>query len=400
MPEPDFTALREHLEESAVPPPFATIVARRRRRTQRVVLGTAVLVTLALIGGLATVLAPRRTTNEPLHREPSPTVSALPPAAQGTPPFIDALAAVPGAVFAIVQQCTANCLGASARYRHSLARATDHGRHWTQVSDLAGIDTQAGEPLLFAADNTHLWFAIDTTIGASTDGGRTWTLTTFPGTGTGATVGPGSTAGGALWLLVNGTVVRAPGGQKPAPAPVQPGPILTGVTALGPDTAVAETGSGWYATVDGGRHWTPTPSPCPDNSGLTVGPDGTRWIVCAGQGATGQLAKSLWVSTDGGRTWQSHGDLESGGYGTGLSPVSATTAWRTGARADIYRTTDRTQWTDVAPTGASGGPMAFVAFDVRSAAYFQSSTMGDRIVEMLTEDGGKTWTMLEFDPPS
>ncbi len=397
MPEPDFTALREHLEETAVQPPFTTIVDRRRRRTQRVVLGTAVLVTLALLGGVATVLAPRRAVNEPMPPKPSPTVSA-PPGSERTPPFIDALAAVPGSLYAIVQTCTASCLGDSAVYRYSLDRSTDHGSRWVHVSDLTGIGSHAPQPQLVAADDAHLWFVSDTTIGASTDGGRNWTVTTLPGAGGGS--GPGSTAGGALWLLVNGAVVRAPAGQQPAATPVQPGSVPTGVTALGPDSAVAATSLGWYLTTDGGRHWTKTPSPCPDTGGFSVGPDGTRWLVCAEQAGTGQQPKSLWLSTDGGRTWQRRGDLESSGYATQIYPVSATTAWRTGGRADIYRTTDRTQWTDVAPTGAPGGPMAFVAFDSQSAAYLAYAPSGDRIVEMLTRDGGKTWSMLEFDPPS
>src|SRR5262249_34822562 len=129
-------------------------------------------------------------------------------------------------------------------------------------------------------------------------------------------------------------------------------------------------------------------------STLAVAPDGAMWAVCASEPGAGQQPKELTVSTDGGKTWVSRGRLESGGYGLDVYPFSATMAWRTGARAELYRTTDGTHWQAVAqnPSGAYAG---FVAIDADSAAYvdYGPADQPEAHVLYVTRDGGRTWTI-------
>ena len=101
----------------------------------------------------------------------------------------------------------------------------------------------------------------------------------------------------------------------------------------------------------------------------------------------GQQRKQLVTSTDDGRTWRSGGDLESAGYATVVFPFSATVAWRTGGRADLYRTTDASHWTLVAVTGdaAGGGSSFFTALGPDTGVYVQEGAV------YSTVDGGRTW---------
>src|SRR6185369_8912638 len=136
------------------------------------------------------------------------------------------------------------------------------------------------------------------------------------------------------------------------------------LAVLSADSAIALRAQGtdtrWYRTDDHGAHWSAATDPCaglshPNVAGayLAAGRAGGVWAVCfvAGGHAPGwQLA----TSADAGHTWQPHPGGAPGG--DDINPVSATTAWRTGNSADVYRTTDAgAHWTDVAhlPPGAS-----------------------------------------------
>jgi photosystem II stability/assembly factor-like uncharacterized protein len=150
----------------------------------------------------------------------------------------------------------------------------------------------------------------------------------------------------------------------------------------------------WYLTADSGEHWTAQADPCANtpypgsmSNTMAGAPDGSLWAVCAGQPGMGQQRKQLVTSTDGGRTWSSRGELESTGYATSVFPFSATVAWRTGGRADLYRTTDGSHWTKVAITGdaAGGGTSFFTALAPGSGVYVQVGAV------YSTVDGGQTW---------
>jgi photosystem II stability/assembly factor-like uncharacterized protein len=167
------------------------------------------------------------------------------------------------------------------------------------------------------------------------------------------------------------------------------------LTAVDDRRAYAWAGLGWRATGDGGAHWADVADPCGHTqfvgspfSTMAAAPDGSLWVVCSGGGGAGNMPKDLVVSTDAGQTWAKRGQLETAGYGTDVYPFSATTAWRTGARADIFRTTDGTHWTDLANL-ESNGPAAFTAIDANTAVYVFG--LADAAIH-TTRDGGATWT--------
>jgi photosystem II stability/assembly factor-like uncharacterized protein len=408
------------LEAEVAPPPFAAIVARRRRRTQRRAIAGVVLATVAVLAAGLLLRPVQPAKPEPITPpkptiasltptpEPDPVPTGLPPAGSATGPGVAALVAAPsGTLYAIVTTCTTRCTDAQPVLHHALIRSTDLGAHWTGMNQIQGLDSgQSYPPQLLVADDRHLWVMVPSTVFATTDGGQHWTSTN-------TTAWPGGVAGGTGWFVSGTTVMRAAAGLPPRATPGQiPGSRdLTQLTAISADQAVAlaapvEGGSGsWYATNDGGAHWVKQPDPCAGTvaaesweSRMAKGPDGTRWVVCATQPGAGQQRKELVVSTDDGQTWHRQGTLESNGYGTEVYPFSATGAWRTGGRADVYRTTDRTHWTDVVGEGGSGG-ILFVAIDADTALYFRDDT-GTQPVRYLTRDGGRTWSSQPFTPPA
>jgi photosystem II stability/assembly factor-like uncharacterized protein len=417
VPDPNFHALRQVLEADVASPPFSAIVARRRRRTQRRTIAGVVLATVAVLAAGLALRPAHPAKPEPLvppvpkvRLSPTPSPSASGVAAPPRPGVIALAAAPSGALYAIAGICTAPCTGPR---HYAVVRSADLGGHWTVVGQLDGIDLAAGSPHLLVADDAHLWVLTDFTLLATADAGKHWQSTNLStAAGNSGPLGDAVVAHRTAWALSNNVVMRATAGNLPAATRGQTSlQGLFQLTALDADRAVvlspdADTGKGtWFETANRGDHWSKLfPDPCAGTiaegspySRMAVGPDGTRWVVCATQPGTGQQRKELVVSTDDGQTWHRQGTLESSGYGTEVHPMSPTVAWRTGGRADIYRTTDRTHWTDVAGDGGSGG-MTFVAIDANTALYFRSDT-GTQSVEYLTRDGGRTWTNHPFTPP-
>jgi hypothetical protein len=276
-----------------------------------------------------------------------------------------------------------------------LYASRDLGASWSPLGEAAG---DPGDGNILAAGDTQLWSADSVTGQSSDDGGRTWHGWSLGGDNAGVP-GYAGIAGGTLWLAQNGVVAVATGGGVPALTASQPpaADVLDGLAALGADSAAVLTGEGaatWHTTVDRGAHWNALADPCagtpyPRSPAATMSraPDGNLWVVCAAQPGAGQQAKQLVTSADGGRTWQVRGALESAGYGTRVVAFSAVDAWRTGPRADVYRTTDGLRWTRVAATGdaAGGGESHFTAFDPDTAVYFQDDSV------YATRDGGHSW---------
>jgi photosystem II stability/assembly factor-like uncharacterized protein len=411
MPELDFDGLRHRLEADARPPAFADIRARRSARTRRVVLvGAALATAVALVGtgaavtvlrGFGTPLQPAITSTPstpPPSTEPSPAVTPTEepsPAGPGDP--VSIAASPSGTLFAVVERCTAECTGDAPQYAYSLSRSTDLGEHWTTVSPLA--DQRSS---VFVADDTHLWTVGGPIVAGSTDGGRTWRQWSL-GPADPALPVRAAVVGGVAWFTRGLDVWRASAGGEPtavgsvaneAVQAVQLAPIdelraYALVEASIPEPVV------WRVTTDGGAQWSDVADPCAgtrfpgsSTSAMAAAPDGALWVVCASSPAGGMMLKDLVVSTDGGTTWASRGALENNGYGTELHPFSATIAWRTGSRADILRTVDGTQWTDLVDLQSSG-PKTFAAISEQSAVY--AYDFGDGMRVYVTQDGGATW---------
>jgi hypothetical protein len=122
-----------------------------------------------------------------------------------------------------------------------------------------------------------------------------------------------------------------------------------------------------------------------------VAPDGSLWVTCSSGPAAGQMPKTVVVAADG-VTWRPMPESESSGYATRIVALSASTAWRYGGRARIFRTTNGTQWTDVSGPGYNeDGPWAFAAWSARDAMYVARSVVDDAMTVWLTADGGASW---------
>lgn len=404
MPELDVAGLREQSEQETRQSEFALIRSRRARRTALWAAAGAVVTLVVVLAGAvsATGYLPHRSgpvgtptvaPSSPPPAAPSPTPAPSDATPVPAPVSLTSMAAAPsGTLFATAQRCVSNCL-AQATFVDVLLRGSNLGAAWTTIGDLpAGV----GPGRLLAASDTALWLVGDGKVAGSTDGGRTWQTWSFTGDGK-----PFSdTAGGTAWIARNGVVTVAAGGGKPMATPTEPpGANILGLAVFGPDRAAVLTASGdgpasWFVTADRGAHWTAQIDPCASTpypgslwNTMAGAPDGSMWAVCARQPGTGQQPKQLVTSTDGGRTWRSRGDLESAGYATTVFPFSATVAWRTGGRADLYRTTDASHWNTVAVTGdaAGGGNPFFTALGPSTGIYVQNGAV------YSTLDGGRTW---------
>jgi hypothetical protein len=412
---PDFDGLRQRLEAAARPPAFTEIRARRATRTRRRVvvgaaLATAVVLaasigTTAALRGLGTPIQPAVTSTPPTAPTTdcatpnvctpsvSPSLSETTDAGAG-PPEIWALAPTSaGRLFAIVTRCVSGCLGNNSQHEVALFVTSDLGAHWEKI----GPVSSDGSMQLIVADDAHLWTVSGTEVSGSSDGGHTWgkwRLGQFNSDGPDVRV---AVASGVAWISSGLDVWRATGGKQPTRA----GKVGTNgqvfqLTAVDDRHAYASVGQDvsatWRTTSDGGAHWADIADPCTGTrfvgsmfSTMAAGPDGSLWVVCAGEPGAGNMPKDLVISTDGGHTWVKRGELESSGYATDVRPFSATTAWRTGGRASIFRTTDGTHWTAVTPYLELDGPGAFASIDAKTAVYVEADVQ-------VTRDGGATWT--------
>ena len=371
MTEHAFAALRHQVETEGTRPSFEVIRGRRRRRTQRAAIACAALACLVLLTGATMTLG----TAHGYGPAPAATPTASQDPQHARRYSISGLTATPsGTLYGLSRACTGDCRQAGPEYLYSLVRSTDLGATWSLVGDVPGTDAAFGAWLL-AADDTHLWAINGSRVLLTADGGSTWQsrhLAPSPQFSEG--IGPAAQAGDAIWVSLNGRAFRATFTEPLTPSP------LTGIrrlAAASADQAYALVDGGvWYVTSDRGTTWSKLAAdPCAGTpyagsmaSTMSVARDGTQWVVCAAeQPSTGlqqpaepptQQPKELAISTDGGRTWQRHA-LESAGDGVTVYPISGTVAWRVGSFTHIRRTTDDTQWIDVArPRGQlADGPL-------------------------------------------
>jgi hypothetical protein len=396
VPELNFTELRERLGQDVRQPSFADIRSRQRRRTTRLTVTGAVLALVVIVAGTVTGTRLRSTPAPPI----APSGSPAPVPAQTT---TSGLTTAPsGTLFAERLICTATACTTR------ILRSGDLGATWSTAGELPQPSTPG---ILVAASDTQLWVIDSATVNRSVDGGRGWQSWAVGGNSDGSP-GIAGVAGGTVWIAQNGAVAVASNGGKPTATPAQPsgGGVIGGLAVLGPDRAAVRTGGDtatWYLTSDRGAHWAPLADPCQGTgyphspySTLAGAPDGSLWAVCAGQPSRspGEQNKQLVTSADGGRTWQPHGELESAGYNAQVVPFSATVAWRTGTRANLYHTTDAAHWTSTASiSGATAGPaddgaLPFTAVDADTGVYATADAV------YATRDGGRTWQQHRLPP--
>jgi len=130
-------------------------------------------------------------------------------------------------------------------------------------------------------------------------------------------------------------------------------------------------------------------------------------VVCTGVGAAGSVGKELFVSQDGGRTYQRLEDPPFGGDVTTLAMPSPTTVLLAAASgaSEVYRMASLdTEWTTPLVFGDGGYGLNGLAFVepssgalIHGSAASVMSYVGDKQLEAglgtlyLTDDGGGTW---------
>lgn len=145
--------------------------------------------------------------------------------------------------------------------------------------------------------------------------------------------------------------------------------------------------------MDGGATWTPRPTPCPDDTAaaaIASAPGGDLVLLCAGRPGAGGQPKTVYVSGDGGRSWDRAGQAPAGGVVTSV----AATAQR------VFVATSHGLLVSV-----DGGRGWRRALSGRSLAYVGLTTarqgvlvpVGDAPGELLfTYDSGDAWSTVRF----
>lgn len=175
---------------------------------------------------------------------------------------------------------------------------------------------------------------------------------------------------------------------------------------LGPEKNGGPTSAGFMVTHDGGKHWNALPeAPCWDSDEFDrrsmAGKGSELWVLCGSQPGAGSQFKILYVSPDGGQTWELRSQswragqdpgpdaISGGGYIHSFVVASPGHAWVSLQRNTLYGTSDggRT-WHEGIPMQGDGsvGDVVFVDAD---HGWF--ATIGSLF---RTRDAGKSWEEL------
>lgn len=228
-----------------------------------------------------------------------------------------------------------------------------------------------------------------------------------------------------LWIVAGGLVVAAVaavvqfrsqwGAANPVPRPEQHLHAL----AVSPDGRLlyAGTHQGLYVSRDGGRRWTPGPTPAatagPDvkldlmalaimagpgpGPGTVPHPPGTPPDVLIGAGHGFGVVRSL----DGGATWEGRNTglpPEPDVHALAVSPADGRTLYASVVDSGIYRSDDQAgHWSRV-ETSFSNGAVTVLALDPRRPTAGYAAGYG--IGAYKTADGGAVWTRLALTDPN
>lgn len=314
-----------------------------------------------------------------------------------------------------------------------LARTQDGGRHWTVVPT-RGIDYQP--PSAYPADWASGVRFVDRQHGylfggalyATADGGRHWTQIRPPNRILDLEVGAGRVyavmAGcrGLAACTEDDLYRLANGGRKfiktGPPSPVDPSTgqlVVRGpnVFLLAPPPAYrVSTALPLWVSANGGRSWQRRLAPCRG----AIAPDAlAAWsasglaLACGGEPGVGFQTKTFYLSTDGGAHWRLAGHVPgprrlrgmSGGYIASLAAADQNT-WALGeGRGTILITHDAGRtWSDAAFTG-SLGPVegwGYVNFiDARHGVAVPWTLNGS--VLAFTNNAGHAWNEVPFATP-
>ena len=290
-----------------------------------------------------------------------------------------------------------------------LAKTVDAGVRWTWVtSNLSGISPAHQWRMRFA-DAENGWIS-GPLLFATHNGGRTWTRIALPGLGStyGSVSALEATDGRVFAEVVEGT------NQNSSAPPVVlfsskvssnswqgVGNVASGSSG---EISIAQ-GTIWvmqghlrlYRSSDG-VSWHSSPQPCPSNSyngaSVAAATSSRVFIVCAGAGAAGSEAKTVYLSTNGGASYLRLGDAPLSGQfeEAAASPLGVAVAALSGATYIYTSFNDGQTWSTTLLPESDG----------LSNLGFTTSTQGVVIFHgaaypqlLMTRDGGHTWKAVD-----
>ncbi|MGH9062506.1 MAG: hypothetical protein ACRDZQ_04140 [Acidimicrobiales bacterium] len=301
------------------------------------------------------------------------------------------------------------------------------------VALAASPSQPAGVSELRFADPLDGW-AFGPALWATHDGGSRWQPVSLPGAGAGTKVLDLAAAGGRVYALAI-DLGPGPGSGRArlysSPAHGDAWAPVSGVEAstYGGGTIILHGHSAWvlvdpglsgahFWRSSGGHALAATPPPCPGVGGrrpfVAAASSSDLVAACGSQAGTGQEAKTVYTSTDGGQTFAAAGDAPREGdlEGVAASPSAIVVAAASGA-SELYASFDggRTWQTVVSDTASGGQPWHDLGFTsatqgiviegsppaARPGAGSGAGSAGSRPSRLLeTTDGGRTWETVTF----
>lgn len=307
------------------------------------------------------------------------------------------------------------------RGERGLYATRNGGESWTAIRQPCPAGDPAAQPFSLISPSTG-WIACGGEPGAgqqlkqlyaTSDGGRTWSLTAY--TVLGDT--PGTLPGAGYvtdlffldsahgWLSTNrgGLLRTADGGRNWSQIPVMPeaGEFMTSVRFAATDQGYLLSAAGQrvlLATRDGGQTWSQLYPPPQHQARMPLQAVSARVAFAAG---TPTEPGAILRSEDGGKTWQQVGAIP-GEQILALSFPDARAGWALTERWDgvslirsLYRTVDGgASWT-LAVAGPADPREAFAQISFVDAATGFVTTGGGSL--LVTRDGGERFATVEHN---
>ena len=199
--------------------------------------------------------------------------------------------------------------------------------------------------------------------------------------------------GGDRWRPVPGSAVTglsAESGLSPAPVLIsgRTGFVIADQPPARPPVLLAGPADG-----SGRWHRISVPHRICFSAPLAVAPGGRIVLGCGAEPGAGQQRKHAYLSLDQGRTWRRLADPPSSGYLTQASATARGTIFLSGGRSDVYisRNGGRTWQTSRSLRSADiGDGLAATAVTSREAFVLQASLYAKQI--WFSYDDGRTWS--------
>ena len=306
-------------------------------------------------------------------------------------------------------------LGTAPSSGTCILRTLDRGQTWVALSAPSAPLGRPGSSSAQTVWGTRFasaahGFVFGVGLWETTDGGRHWTSDSAP---SGSIISLATIDGQVLALTAKGSLLRRPlaGGSWSTVASVKPVDLMnpTDLISTQAGTAAVLDGKSVLLTSDGGltvtQRATPsTPQGVTPSSVAVTSADGLA-LLCLGQGYTGHTDKRVYVSADGGATWNKAGIPSNEGDGGTLAGNPSDLVLVTASAASwIDRSSDGGQtWATLKTYGDGGAGWADLGFTTSADAvvvHGPADTAGGSDGRpgklLLSSDGGATWQTVSF----